>query len=87
MGSLDNDPEARMLKLRGQAAALRAAGDTSRKLGDSYYRAGSDLHQKADRKDAKADLLVRELVALAITDAANEERFRAATAVPAEEEN
>ena len=87
MGSLGDDLEARVRKIRGQAAALRAAGDTSRKLGDSYYRAGSDLHAKADRKDAKADLLVRRMVALAATEARNEERAREAAAVPADEEN
>jgi hypothetical protein len=87
MSSAGGDLEAQISELRGEAAGCRGIAAVMREQAAATHRAADDYERKARRKDAKADRLTGRLVMLAAVDARNEERFRMAAAVPAEEES
>ena len=80
MSALGTDLEALKDGLCGEIASLEAAAGTLRKAGDAMDR-------KARRKRAKLHRVVRHLAEIAAVESENEERARAAAAVPADEEN
>ena len=69
-------------RLSGQIAAREAAAGQLRKTARAMYRAADDIDQGTDRKKAKLRRVVRQLAAVAAAEDANEERARAAAAVP-----
>jgi hypothetical protein len=91
MGALNIDLEAQVHAHRGKAAGYRGMGDAMHEQAAAQaaatHRAADDMYRKADREDRKADKKTRRLVALAITEARNEEMARAAVLAPAEEDH
>jgi hypothetical protein len=80
------DLEALRDRLSGQIAAREAAAGQLRKTAvetaSAMHRAADDIDRGTDRKKAKLRRVVRQLAGLGAVDARNEEKFRAAVAVP-----
>jgi hypothetical protein len=85
------DLESLRERLCGQIAAREAAAGQLRKTAvetaSAMLRAADDIDRGTDRKKAKLRRVMRRLAEVAAAEDANEERARAAAAVPAEEDS